>query len=76
MVLVFTRLLLVTDFRQSLLLVIDISSHLSLLKLRFMVVSANGLTTALQRFYNGLTTMTLMGFRFHGAKVIIFLGKT
>ena len=68
MVLVFTRLLLVTDFRQSLLLVIDISSHLSLLKLRFMVVSANGLTTVLQRYYNGLTTMTLMGFRFHGCK--------
>ena len=64
MVLVFTRLLLVTDFRQSLLLVIDISSHLSLLKLRFMVVSGNGLETNLQRTYNGLTTMTLIGFVF------------
>ena len=40
-----------------------------------MVVSANGLTTDLQRYYNGLTTMTLMGFRFHGAKVIIFFGE-
>jgi hypothetical protein len=56
------------------LIAIEVSNHI--LKLRFMVVSANGLETDLQRYYNGLTTMTLMGFRFHGAKVIIFLGKT
>ena len=52
------------------LIAIEVSNRI--LKLRFMVVSANGLTTDLQRYYNGLTAMTLIGFRFHGAKVRIF----